>query len=96
MSGGGCTLGTGRKWKRRRTPNPSNLHRPPLTRFGWRVGRHVESNAVVFATTDSTIGIGAGQMSRIDSSRIAVWKAEESGLKKKDAGLDDSYKESWR
>ena len=48
--------------------------------FGWRVVKHVKSNAIVYATTDRTLGIGAGQMSRVDASRIAVWKAGEAGL----------------
>ena len=48
--------------------------------FGWKVVKHVKSNAIVYAGTDRTLGIGAGQMSRVDSSRIAVWKAGEAGL----------------
>ncbi len=48
--------------------------------FGWRVTKHVKSNAIVYAASDRTLGIGAGQMSRVDSSRIAVWKAGEAGL----------------
>lgn len=48
--------------------------------FGWRVVKHVKSNAIVYAAADRTLGIGAGQMSRVDSSRIAVWKANEAGL----------------
>lgn len=48
--------------------------------FGWRVVKHVKSNAIVYAASDRTLGIGAGQMSRVDSSRIAVWKANEAGL----------------
>jgi phosphoribosylaminoimidazolecarboxamide formyltransferase / IMP cyclohydrolase len=48
--------------------------------FGWPVAKHVKSNAIVFAAPDRTLGIGAGQMSRVDSSKIAVWKAQESGL----------------
>jgi len=48
--------------------------------FGWRVVKHVKSNAIVYAAADRTLGIGAGQMSRVDSSRIAIWKAEEAGL----------------
>jgi len=49
-------------------------------RFAWRVVKHVKSNAIVFSSSDRTLGIGAGQMSRVDSSRIAVWKAEQAGL----------------
>ena len=48
--------------------------------FGWRVVKHVKSNAIVYAAADRTLGIGAGQMSRVDASRIAVWKAAEAGL----------------
>jgi phosphoribosylaminoimidazolecarboxamide formyltransferase / IMP cyclohydrolase len=48
--------------------------------FGWRVVKHVKSNAIVYAAEDRTLGIGAGQMSRVDASRIAVWKAGEAGL----------------
>jgi phosphoribosylaminoimidazolecarboxamide formyltransferase / IMP cyclohydrolase len=48
--------------------------------FGWRVVKHVKSNAIVYAAANRTLGIGAGQMSRVDSSRIAVWKAGEAGL----------------
>jgi phosphoribosylaminoimidazolecarboxamide formyltransferase/IMP cyclohydrolase len=48
--------------------------------FAWRIVKHVKSNAIVYAGPDRTLGIGAGQMSRVDSSRIAVWKAGEAGL----------------
>jgi phosphoribosylaminoimidazolecarboxamide formyltransferase/IMP cyclohydrolase len=48
--------------------------------FGWRVVKHVKSNAIVYCAADRTLGIGAGQMSRVDASRIAVWKAGEAGL----------------
>ncbi|HTB61975.1 MAG TPA: bifunctional phosphoribosylaminoimidazolecarboxamide formyltransferase/IMP cyclohydrolase [Opitutales bacterium] len=48
--------------------------------FGWRVVRHVKSNAIVYAAAERTLGVGAGQMSRVDSSKIAVWKAGEAGL----------------
>jgi phosphoribosylaminoimidazolecarboxamide formyltransferase/IMP cyclohydrolase len=48
--------------------------------FGWRAVKHVKSNAIVYAAEDRTLGIGAGQMSRVDASRIAVWKAGEARL----------------
>ena len=48
--------------------------------FGWKVVKHVKSNAIVYAAKDRTLGIGAGQMSRVDASRIAIWKAQEAGL----------------
>jgi len=55
--------------------------------FGWRVVKHVKSNAIVYAKSDRTLGIGAGQMSRIDASRIAVWKASEAGLSLKGSAV---------
>lgn len=48
--------------------------------FGWKIGKHVKSNSIVYARGEQTLGIGAGQMARVDSSRIAVWKAKEAGL----------------
>ncbi len=48
--------------------------------FAWRVAKHVKSNAIVYALEDRTIGVGAGQMSRVDSARVAAWKAAEMGL----------------
>lgn len=53
--------------------------------FSFCVSKHVKSNAIVYAKDGATVGIGAGQMSRIDSSRIAAWKAEEAA---KNAGWD--------
>jgi len=47
-------------------------------RFAFRVAKHVKSNAIVYARNLATVGIGAGQMSRVDSSRIAAWKAGEA------------------
>jgi phosphoribosylaminoimidazolecarboxamide formyltransferase / IMP cyclohydrolase len=60
-----------------RVPSKEELE---AMRFAWRVVKHVKSNAIVFAAHDRTLGIGAGQMSRVDSARIAVWKAKEAGL----------------
>ena len=48
--------------------------------FAWRVAKFVKSNAIVFARDSQTLGIGAGQMSRVDSARIALIKAENAGL----------------
>lgn len=48
--------------------------------FAWRVAKHVKSNAIIFARDDQTLGIGAGQMSRVDSSKIAVKKAQDAGF----------------
>jgi phosphoribosylaminoimidazolecarboxamide formyltransferase/IMP cyclohydrolase len=55
--------------------------------FGWRVVKHVKSNAIVYAARDRTLGIGAGQMSRVDASRIAIWKADEAGLSLKGSAV---------
>ncbi|KAF0113440.1 MAG: phosphoribosylaminoimidazolecarboxamide formyltransferase / IMP cyclohydrolase [Rhodospirillaceae bacterium] len=46
--------------------------------FGWTVCKHVKSNAIVFVRDRVTVGVGAGQMSRVDSVRIAAWKAAET------------------
>jgi phosphoribosylaminoimidazolecarboxamide formyltransferase/IMP cyclohydrolase len=48
--------------------------------FGWKVCKHVKSNAIVFARDGRTVGVGAGQMSRVDSVKIAVIKAATAGL----------------
>ncbi len=63
--------------------HPTQAERHALL-FAWRIVKHVKSNAIVYATaaetTARTLGIGAGQMSRVDASKIAVWKAGEAGL----------------
>jgi phosphoribosylaminoimidazolecarboxamide formyltransferase/IMP cyclohydrolase len=61
----------------RRRPSEAELE---AMLFGWRVVKHVKSNAIVYVAADRTLGIGAGQMSRVDASRLAVWKAGEAGL----------------
>jgi phosphoribosylaminoimidazolecarboxamide formyltransferase / IMP cyclohydrolase len=48
--------------------------------FAWRVAKFVKSNAIVFCSGGRTLGVGAGQMSRVDSARIAVIKAANAGL----------------
>jgi len=48
--------------------------------FAWKVAKYVKSNAIVFCAGGMTLGVGAGQMSRIDSARIASIKAENAGL----------------
>ena len=53
--------------------------------FAFRVCKHVKSNAIVYAKDVATVGVGAGQMSRVDSARIAAWKSVEAA---KAAGLD--------
>ena len=62
------------------TKRPPTGEEMRAMRFAWRIVKHVKSNAIVYAKSDRTLGIGAGQMSRVDSSRIAVWKAGEAGL----------------
>ncbi|MEO0914431.1 MAG: bifunctional phosphoribosylaminoimidazolecarboxamide formyltransferase/IMP cyclohydrolase, partial [Pseudomonadota bacterium] len=65
----------------KREPTPTELSD---LLFAWRVAKHVKSNAIVYARDGATVGIGAGQMSRVDSARIAARKgqdmAEELGL----------------
>jgi phosphoribosylaminoimidazolecarboxamide formyltransferase/IMP cyclohydrolase len=48
--------------------------------FAWRVAKFVKSNAIIYASSERTIGVGAGQMSRVNSARIAAIKAEHAGL----------------
>jgi phosphoribosylaminoimidazolecarboxamide formyltransferase / IMP cyclohydrolase len=55
--------------------------------FGWRVVKHVKSNAIVYASKDRTLGIGAGQMARVDASRVAIWKAQDAGLSLKGSAV---------
>lgn len=66
-----CTVATVRK--------PSATEWADLD-FAWRVCKHVKSNAIVYARNGATLGIGAGQMSRIDSSELAIAKGKKSGL----------------
>jgi len=73
----------------RRQPAPEELR---AMLFGWRVVKHLKSNAIVYVGPDRTLGVGAGQMSRVDSSRIAVWKASEAGLSLKGSVVcSDAY-----
>jgi len=46
--------------------------------FAFRVCKHVKSNAIIYVKNGATVGVGAGQMSRVDSARIAAWKAQEA------------------
>src|SRR5262245_20988650 len=61
----------------KRAPTPAE--RADLL-FAFAVCKHVKSNAIVYAKGGATVGIGAGQMSRVDSSRIAAWKAAEGAV----------------
>jgi len=58
---------------------PTDAERRALL-FGWKVCKHVKSNAIVFAREGQSVGVGAGQMSRVDSVKIAVMKAATAGL----------------
>jgi phosphoribosylaminoimidazolecarboxamide formyltransferase/IMP cyclohydrolase len=58
----------------RRTPSEAELHD---LRFAWTVAKHVKSNAIIYVKDGATVGIGAGQMSRIDSTRIAARKSQD-------------------
>ncbi len=61
----------------KRQPTPEEMR---ALLFAWRIAKHVKSNAIVYAGADRTLGIGAGQMSRVDSAMIAARKAEAAGL----------------
>jgi len=58
---------------------PTDAERRALL-FGWKVAKHVKSNAILFAREGQAVGVGAGQMSRVDSVKIAVIKAATAGL----------------
>jgi len=62
----------------KRAPTPQEL---ADCRFAWTVAKHVKSNAIVYAKDGSTAGIGAGQMNRLESARIAAWKAKDAAEK---------------
>jgi phosphoribosylaminoimidazolecarboxamide formyltransferase/IMP cyclohydrolase len=57
-------------------------------KFAFRIAKHVKSNAIVYARDLATVGVGAGQMSRVDSSRVAAVKAEEAA---REAGVTESF-----
>jgi phosphoribosylaminoimidazolecarboxamide formyltransferase/IMP cyclohydrolase len=59
----------------KRAPTAEEMH---TMRFAWKVSKHVKSNAIVFAKDGATLGVGAGQMSRVDSVKLAVMKAQSS------------------
>ena len=68
------------------TRQPTPQERRDLA-FAWSVARFVKSNAIVFARDEATVGIGAGQMSRVYSSRIGAIKAEDAGLSVRGAAM---------
>jgi len=59
----------------KRSPTAAEMQ---TMRFAWKVCKHVKSNAIVFAKDGATLGVGAGQMSRVDSVKLAVMKAQSS------------------
>ena len=61
----------------RRQPVPAEYQ---ALDFGWKVCKHVKSNAIVFAREDQVIGVGAGQMSRVDAAKVAIMRARDLGL----------------
>ena len=61
-----------------RQPTPTEL---ADCLFAWKVAKHVKSNAIVYAKDGSTAGVGAGQMNRLESARIAAWKAKDAAEK---------------
>jgi phosphoribosylaminoimidazolecarboxamide formyltransferase/IMP cyclohydrolase len=61
----------------KRAPSPQEM---ADLLFAWRVAKYVKSNAIVYCKDAMTVGVGAGQMSRVDSARIAAIKAENNGL----------------
>jgi phosphoribosylaminoimidazolecarboxamide formyltransferase / IMP cyclohydrolase len=63
---------------------PTDAQRADLL-FAWRVAKYVKSNAIVFCRDGASLGIGAGQMSRLDSVRVARFKAAEAKLDLQDA-----------
>ena len=71
-----------KEWKvvTRRAPTDSEAR---ALRFAWKIAKYVKSNALVYTTEDQTIGIGSGQVSRVDSARFGAEKAEEHGLSTK-------------
>lgn len=64
----------------KRQPTTAELE---TLRFAWKVVRYIKSNAILIAEHGRTIGIGAGQMSRVDAANIAIWKAGQAGLSTK-------------
>ncbi|MDF9788619.1 bifunctional phosphoribosylaminoimidazolecarboxamide formyltransferase/IMP cyclohydrolase [Polynucleobacter sphagniphilus] len=68
----------------KRLPTPSEMND---MLFAWRVAKFVKSNAIVYCANGMTLGIGAGQMSRVDSARMASIKAENAGLSLKGSAV---------
>ena len=69
----------------KRAPTEAEMH--DLI-FAWKVAKFVKSNAIVYAKNRQTVGVGAGQMSRVNSARIAAIKAEHAGLQVEGSVMD--------
>ncbi len=78
------TAVTDLKFVTKRQPTETELR---AMLFGWRIVKHLKSNAILYAGEGRTLGVGAGQMSRVDASRIAVWKAGEAKLDLKNSAV---------
>ena len=92
-----------KEWKvvTKRAPTDSEAR---ALRFAWKIAKYVKSNALVYTTEDQTVGIGSGQVSRVDSARFGREKAEEHNLSTRGTvaatdsffpfrdGLDEVYK----
>jgi phosphoribosylaminoimidazolecarboxamide formyltransferase / IMP cyclohydrolase len=73
----------------RRHPTQDELE---ALRFAWKIVKHVRSNAVVLCSKEQLVGVGAGQMSRVDSCKITLMKAQQAGLRVKGTALaSDAY-----
>ena len=72
-------LASPEQWRVVSKRQPTEMEQRAM-KFGWKIAKHVKSNAIVFSAADHTLGVGAGQMSRVDACRIAIWKAQEAGL----------------
>ena len=78
-------------WKVVTTRQPTEAEWNAL-KFGWSVVKWVKSNAVIYVNDNKTLGIGAGQMSRVDASKLAVTKAKDAGLSLKgSAVISDAF-----
>lgn len=66
-------------WELKSSRQPTQAEKQALL-TAWNAVIHVKSNAIVYANQDGLVGVGAGQMSRVDSAKIAIWKAGEAGL----------------
>ncbi|MCH2058993.1 MAG: bifunctional phosphoribosylaminoimidazolecarboxamide formyltransferase/IMP cyclohydrolase [Verrucomicrobiales bacterium] len=87
MDADSAALGLDSLEEKVKTSRPPSAEEMEAMRFTWRVCKHVKSNAIVFGSRDRTLGVGAGQMSRVDACRIAVWKAGEAGLSLKGSAV---------